>query len=429
MSTKSIKLPNTPPKGTADWWGDEFIIRKYIFDTWRKVCTRYGYNEYLTPILETADIYRAKSGEDIGGKELMTLTDQAGRELSIRPEMTPSVTRMVTRFYDTETKPIRLFSIANFFRNEKPQKGRNREFWQLNFDVFGSESIIADTEIAQIALDIILEFGPPKDSFIFYINNRKLINALLDGVGENGKIKTEIIRTLDKWDKLSREEFIKKLKKLNLEQNCISRLIDFMESKSTNELIKKLPKLQNNEGLLEIQKVMGSLENLGYADWIQFNPSMIRGFDYYDGMIYEVFDRHPDNNRSMFGGGRYNGLASIFGSKSFPAVGFAPGDETTKIFLESWNLVNKILENKKDKYYLPILSERITIETQNLAQKLRSKNLNLELGLTTQKLGKALDYANKKNINKVIILGEEESEQRIYKIKDMRSGEEGKVKL
>ena len=158
-------LSNQEPKGTQDWSPEEFLLRKYIFDTWRRVCLRYGFEEYLTPLVESAEIYRAKSGEDVGGKELVTFTDLGGRELSIRPEMTPSVVRMLTKNYASSSKPIKYFSIANFMRNEKPQRGRNREFWQLNCDIFGSESFLADLEILQMALDLVLEFDPPQNSF------------------------------------------------------------------------------------------------------------------------------------------------------------------------------------------------------------------------------------------------------------------------
>jgi histidyl-tRNA synthetase len=178
-------LSNLPQKGTSDWTPEEFRVRKTIFDTWRKVCTSFGYQEYLCPILESADIYRAKSGEDVGGKELMSFFDQGGRELSIRPEMTPSVTRMVTRFYEQKPKPIKLFSIANFVRNEKPQRGRNREFWQLNIDTFGSNSILSDVEMLVLIIEMMLAFKAPKDSFKVNLNNRKLIDAILQDLGES----------------------------------------------------------------------------------------------------------------------------------------------------------------------------------------------------------------------------------------------------
>lgn len=424
-------LSNQPPKGTADWFPDEFKIRKYIFDTWRKVCTSFGYEEYMTPIVESAEIYRAKSGEDIGGKELMTMFDRAERELAIRPEMTPSVTRMVSRFFESESKPIRLFSIANFMRNEKPQKGRNREFWQLNCDIFGSESLNADIEILQIALEIMLELGAPEGSFTLFINNRKLIDAVLNEIAAvSEEQRSEVVRILDKWEKLSLDELDRRLNELALQSTQIENLKKFMASKTKDELITNLPQLQENSGFQEVATVVDRLSELGYGEWIKFQPSIIRGFDYYDGIVFEVFDNNRENPRSLFGGGRYNGLASLFGSQPFPATGFAPGDETTRIFLENWNLLNIASEkNRTIKYYLPLLSEQFEVAVLKIADNLRKQGKVVEVGVDVQKLGKALDYANKRAFDYVILYGEQEAEKQIYLEKDMKSGEQREVKI
>lgn len=417
------KLSNLPPKGTSDWMPEEFRIRKYIFDTWRKVCLSFGYEEYLTPLVEYAEVYRAKSGEDVGGRELTTFMDRGERELAIRPEMTPSVTRMVSRVYGNSPKPIRLFSIANFMRNEKPQKGRNREFWQLNVDIFGSESLNADLEVLQIALEIMKAFRSPVGSFTLFLNNRKLIDFVLDEVISISKErKLEIIRILDKSQKLSAESFEQTLVELGLSSDQIKYLRLFMGSSSAEELIKNLPEVSSSEGYKETLQLKEKLSALGYQDFVKFNPSIIRGFDYYDGMIFEVFDNNPDNKRAMFGGGRYNGLASIFGSESFPAVGFAPGDETTKIFLENWNLVPS--ELREPVYYLPILSGQLSTKASNLAARLRSEGKDVILGLEEQKLGKSLDYANKTGVKFVVLFGEEEESRGEYVVKDMTSGEQ-----
>ncbi len=418
-------LSNQEPKGTLDWLPEEFLIRKYIFDIWRQVCLRYGFEEYLTPLVENADIYRAKSGEDVGGKELVTFRDLGDRELSIRPEMTPSVTRMVTKIYKGSPKPLKYFSIANFMRNEKPQRGRNREFWQLNCDIFGSDSLAADIEILQLTLDVMLEFDPPQDSFVLALSNRKLIEAVLDLVGAAGlemDKKLLVVRTLDKWSKIDQTEIKRRLSAAGLNEQSFSVLTKFMSSQSPEELIKELPELKNNPGLEEIISVLQTLEGLGYGDWIEFNPTVIRGFDYYDGLVFEVFDKNPDNRRAMFGGGRYNGLAEIFGEKNFPAVGIAQGDETTRLFLEGWGLLDKI--KQPIKYYLPLLNSKIVTEVNVLAKELRGQGLNVLVGLEEQKIGKALEFANKKNITRVIILGEDEIKKKVYKIKDMISGEE-----
>lgn len=420
-------LSNQEPKGTRDWFPEELAIRQYIFNTWRRVCLRYGFEEYLTPLVESAEIYRAKSGEDIGGKELVTFRDLGDRELSIRPEMTPSVTRMVTKIYGTSPKPLKYFSVANFMRNEKPQRGRNREFWQLNCDIFGSDSLNADAEILQLALDIMLEFDPPQDSFVLAVSNRKLIEGVLElsGAGRlDAAKKLMIVRTLDKWAKLSRADIKTRLEDAGLDDQARETISQFMTSASLEELGEKLPALKNNFGYRETTQVMQILIDLGYGDWLEFNPAVIRGFDYYDGLVFEVFDKKPENSRAMFGGGRYNGLAEIFGEKNFPAVGFAPGDETTRLFLESWDLLERIKRDQPQKYYLPLLDASLVSELNRLAKELRGQGKNVLVGLEEQKIGRALEFANKKEFRQVVILGGDEVKQGIYKIKDMASGKE-----
>ncbi len=424
------KLSNQELKGTADWFPEEFLLRKYIFDTWRKVCLRYGFEEYLTPLFESAEVYRTKSGEDIGGKELLVLHDLGDRELAIRPEMTPSVVRMVSKTYRSSPKPLKYFSIANFFRNEKPQRGRNREFWQLNCDIFGSNDLRSDQEILKLALDIVLEFDPPAESFVLKLNSRRLLDSFFALFKLAKEKKAEFFRILDKKNKLEVGEFELRLKKLGLSSDQIINLNSFMLGEGSNnflKIIEQSPELK--EAYQEIKETMSSLEKLGYGDLIEFDPAIIRGFDYYDGLVFEVFDRHPDNNRAMFGGGRYNGLADIFGEENFPAIGFAPGDEAMKLFLESWNLAPKILEKEKDLIYLPLLSQKLSYHLDCLAKELRLKGSNILVGFEEQKLSKALDFANKKKITKVVILAEEEFAQGVYKIKDMLSGKEDVFKL
>lgn len=429
MSDKKInkKLSTQEVKGTRDWLPDEFNVRHYIFDTWRQVCQRYGFEEYLTPLVEYSDIYRAKSGEDIGGKELISFKDFGERDLSIRPEMTPSVTRMVAKIYPTSAKPIKLFSIANFMRNEKPQRGRNREFWQLNCDIFGSTSLNADLEIMQLAIDLVLAFKPPKDSFIIGLNSRQLIEdvLLLAGLDKMTKTdKVELVRILDKWHKLTKTELNQRFSDLKLSPTAINVLEKFMSSRCLNDLIVDLPDIKEKESFRDLNTIMDRLQDLSYGEFIEFNPTVIRGFDYYDGIVFEVFDKHPKNNRAMFGGGRYNGLADIFGVKNFPALGFAPGDETMRLFLESWGLDKKVESKLSNTYYLPLLNESLLSVNQELAKKLRQQGQSVLMGLEPQKMNKALEFANKKGIKSVIILGEDEVKAKKYKLKDMNSGQE-----
>ena len=424
MKQKLNKLSNKPVKGTRDWLPAEFAVRHYIFETWRKINRQFGYEEYLTPMIESADIYRAKSGEEVGGKDLLIVTDRAGRELAFRPEMTPSVTRMVSGLYKQTPKPLRLFSISNFWRNERPQRGRNREFWQLNSDIFGSESINADLEILQLALEIMLAFKPPKGSFTLYLNHRHIIDALLTDIAHiPDNLCVRVARLLDKYDKLSRDTFQESLSDLNLEKQAIELLTQFMEIKNADQLIDHFQELEHNPGYRQIIHIENMLRQLGYGDWIAFKPGIIRGFDYYDGMVFEIFDQHPDNNRAMFGGGRYNGLAGIFGKQNIPAIGFAPGDETTKIFLQSWNLLPDYPGDKQI-YYLPLLAENLNSHVLKLATKLRDAKLAVEQGLDVQSLKQALGYANRKKHPFVIILGPDEADRNMVNLKNLQTGDQ-----
>jgi len=283
-----------------------------------------------------------------------------------------------------------------------------------------------------MAIEIMLEFNPPKDSFVIYLNNRKLIQQFLDEIlnlkEESEKTKQEIVRILDKWNKLEKDQIFERLKELEFNTEIFEKIKVYMDAKNLVELKKNFPELKKSEGVKEIEATIESLTKIGLGDWLKFKPSMIRGFDYYDGLIFECFDKFKDNNRSMFGGGRYNGLAEIFGAKAIPATGCAPGDETIRLFLESWNLTEPILKQDQDLiYYLPVISSSLKDQTFNLAKKLRQQGLNIRLDFEEKKLGKALEFANKSGFKKIIIFGENEAKENIYLIKNLESGKQEKI--
>lgn len=415
-------ISNQPYKGTSDMFPEEFAIRKAIFDRWRSICLSYGYKEYLTPLVEQIEVYEAKSGEDLGGKELMRLTDRAGRELAIRPEMTPSVMRMVTRYYESESKPLRLFSIANFMRAEKPQRGRNREFWQLNYDIFGTDSILADVEVLQIALQIMLSFNPPKGSFVLKLNHREQIRELLLGwVGLKEEKISEIMRLLDKTGKLSEYELNARYVELEVKSDQIEKLNELAKVNDIDQLKKLIPNIAINE---DLQMIMNSLDELGYGEFYKYTPNLIRGLDYYDGMVFEVFDNHPQNNRSVFGGGRYNGLASIFGHKDIPAVGCAPGDEALYLFTKSWDLQKELVEKVSKNVYIPLLDDRYAAEVLKRAVDFRQAGINVTTGVEVMKIGKAIAHASKSKYEYIALLGENEIKNNSITIKDLSTGEQ-----
>jgi len=425
-------LSTQPAKWTQDRYPQEFQIRKYIFDSWRKVCLKFWYQEYLWPLVENAEIRKAKSGEDVWWSELTMITNREWKisELALRPEMTPTVTRMVAKNYAQLAKPIRYFSIANFYRNERPQRGRNREFRQLNVDMFGSDSIYADVEILTLAISLMLEFNPPKWSWKLNINNRFIIDSILSEIWLSGDIKQETVRLMDKREKLPQEAISEILLEKWLNQNQVNMLVEYMNSSTIQDLIKKFPSIQDSKWIQQTNFIIQSLNNLWYSEYLEFKPSLIRWFDYYDGVVFEIFDTHPDNKRALFGGWRYNWLSKIFIKDDIPAVWFAPGDETTKLFLESRWLIDSILNKTQiEKIYIPVLEDSLQDEIFKLAMNFRNYWKNVITGLETQKMIKAIQYADKQDYKFIVIFGEEEKEKWIYKVKNLKTWKEKEFKL
>lgn len=425
-------LSTQPAKWTQDRYPQEFQIRKYIFDSWRNVCLRFWYQEYLWPLVENAEIRKAKSGEDVWWSELTMITNREWKisELALRPEMTPTVTRMVSKNYTQLAKPIRYFSIANFYRNERPQRGRNREFRQLNVDMFWSDTVYADIEILSLAISLMLEFNPPKWSWKLNINNRFIIDSILLEIWLSWDIKQETVRIMDKRDKLPQESINEILLEKWLNQNQVNMLIEYMNSKTIQDLIKKFPSIQDSKWIQQTNFIMQSLNNLWYSEYLEFKPSLIRWFDYYDGVVFEIFDTHPDNKRALFGWGRYNWLSKIFIKDDIAAVWFAPGDETTKLFLESRWLINSVLDKTQiEKIYIPVLEDSLHDDILKLAIKFRKHWKNIVTGLETQKITKAIQYADKQDYMFIIIFGEEENKKWVYKIKNLKTWKEKEFKL
>jgi histidyl-tRNA synthetase len=307
--TDKTKLNTEPYKGVRDFYPEDMAVQNYIFDTWKKVARECGFVEYSASILEPAELYRAKSGDELVNDQMFTFTDRGDREVALRPEMTPTFARMVAAKRKSLKFPLRWFSIPNLFRYEKPQRGRRREHWQLNCDIVGNvgkSGSDADVEIITLAFKIMKAFGAKDSDFQICINDRKLLNEKFG--------KPELIKLLDRKEKMPVEEFEQKwlhISGQNFDPNILP-------NQTINELLKKLEE--------------GGIKNA------VFSPTITRGFDYYTGVVFEVFDTSPENNRSLFGGGRYDNLLEIFGVEPVPTVGFGMGDITIRDFLETHNL-------------------------------------------------------------------------------------------
>lgn len=394
-----MKLSTDNYKGVRDFYPEDYKILEYIFNTWKSVLIKYGYEQYDASPLEYSEIYKQKSGEEIVNEQTYTFTDKGGREISLRPEMTPTVARMIARKHRELSYPIRWFSIPNVFRYERPQKGRLREHWQLNVDIFGLDSIYADIELIQIAYDILIHFGLTNSQFVIKINNRKMLNSFFENTNLSEEQKHKIIKLLDRKNKITNFD--------NQLEEIAGKNFKFNPEMDTDTLT-----------------VVNLLKKQGISN-IEFDPYMVRGFDYYNGIIFEIFDTSPANNRSIFGGGRYDNLTQIFSNESVPASGFGMGDVTLKDVLETYDLLPKF-ENTVDVYIAP-LHQNFIQDALMLAEDLRKTGVKVIIDYSGRKLVDQIKKAISKRSNFFVALGENEINSKKIIIKNLSTKKEKKL--
>lgn len=418
--TPMSTLSSAPYKGSRDYYPADMRVLNYIFSQWRKMAQRYGYEEYGAPTLEPLEIYTAKSGQELASEQTYTFTDRGERTVAIRPEMTPTISRMVAARRQEMAYPARLFSIANFMRYERPQRGREREFWQLNADIFGAEGSLAEAESITLGWRIMKAFGAQEDMFIIRVNNRKLINRMMsDYLGLDAVQSQLMIRLFDRKEKISHEDF--RDQAIDIFGNQASSGLPKIAALLTAKSISELPEpIRDMEEMAEVRTLFTELERVGIGNAI-FDITLMRGFDYYTGTVFEFFDTHPENRRAMFGGGRYDGLVGLFGAEPISAVGFAPGATTTELFLRTHDLLPK-LPSTTEVYVVVLGGARDG--AMELADKLREEGVNTEVDITGRKLDKQLKTAIKKDIPFILFVGEEEIKREIYPLKDTAKAEE-----
>ena len=421
MADTAKKLNTEAYKGVRDFFPEDMAIEKAIFDIWENTCEKYGYEAYGASVLEPAELYRAKSGEEIINEQTYTFTDRGDREVTLRPEMTPTVARMVAAKRRELTFPLRWYSIPNLFRYEQPQRGRVREHWQLNVDIFGVDSLNADIEIMNIAYDIMRAYGLKDTDFEIRINSRRLMNYITRDVFSLDEVSaTKLSKLIDKKDKLKPEVFEAGAKEI-LSENT-EKFITLLNSKNFEEFTSRLPQTKDEHvGLKEVREVIAGLEKLGITN-TRFDQTLMRGFDYYTGVVFEVYDLNPANRRAVFGGGRYDDLLSLFGNDKVSGVGFGAGDVIARDIMETYNTLPKI-KTPAD-IAICVIGNQNTPYCLDLAQSLREKGMRVSVDISGKKLGDQISNVNKRNIPQVICIGDEEVKTGKLKIKDMKSGEE-----
>ncbi|QQS64799.1 histidine--tRNA ligase [Candidatus Saccharibacteria bacterium] len=419
-----MSLSTQPYKGTRDFYPEDMRLQKHIFDVWRQICERFGYEEYTAPVLESAEIFEAKSGQEIVNEEMYTLVDKGDRRLALRPEMTPSVSRMVAGRRQELAYPLRWYSIPDLWRYDRPQRGRLRQHWQLNVDIFGVEGAQAEHEIILLADQIMREFGAKRNMYEIRLNNRQFVDFLLkDHLGLSDTEAHSIAKLIDKMYKLPDGEFEVLAEASLAPSHRESGVLDKLQSILKVKDIELLPEeLKTHRSLRQIATVLSMLAKAGVSN-ARFDITLMRGFDYYTGVVFEVFDLHPDNNRAMFGGGRYDGLVGMFGVDPVPTVGFGQGDVGMQLFLESHDLLPKL--NSETELYA-VVFEGYYEKAQKLIHELREMGLNVAVDASGRKLDKCIRSAEKKSIRFVAFLGENELAEDQLTIKDIISGKEEK---
>ncbi len=417
-----MSLSTQPYKGARDFYPEDKRLQKYMFNTMRRVVERFGYEEYDAPILESLDLYAAKSGEEIVNEQTYTFTDRGDRKVAIRPEMTPTVSRMVAAKRQELPYPLRWYSIPNLWRYERPQRGRLREHWQLNVDVFGLAGLEAEHEVILTADAILQEFGAKRDSYVIKLNSRKLMDHIFDAyLGLNKARAHDAAKLIDRMHKTEPAKFKASLEDIIQNKETSGKLLELLKAKTITDLPLILQKHASVSELASLQEL---LQNSGLTNTV-FDITLMRGFDYYTDIVFEVFDTHPDNNRSMFGGGRYDGLVALFGVEPVPTVGIAMGDVTLQNFLETHQLLPA---NTPETDIYVVLMGDVYAQAQPLIEELRQAGLNVAVDTTGRKTDKQIKAADKKGIAYVAFIGEAELEKGELTIKELASGKSHTVK-
>ncbi|MEQ8350726.1 MAG: histidine--tRNA ligase [Leptospiraceae bacterium] len=410
MANQGLK----PYPGTRDFYPDDMEFRNWMAEKQRQVCELYGYREYGAPVLEYLDLYLRKSSEEIVSEQLYIFTDRGERKVAIRPEMTPTLARMVSSRPQNYLLPLRWFSIANFMRYERPGRGRLREFYQLNVDLLGSESIAAEVEVLALAADVMKSYGAVASDYVLRFSDRRLLDHSFPEL--NGDQLRALGRILDKKDKLNLEDFRKTVDDLGgqwQKKDLVNRVEEFYEL--------SLDSAKDNPILQHLKKIQDRLSEYVSPESFRFDPGIVRGFDYYTGLVFEMNDTHPDNARALFGGGRYDKLLSQFGKESIPAVGFGMGDVTLQDFLEVHKLKPDL--SNRSSLFMTLFSEELTADTEKVAARLRDAGVQVELALDgKRKLGKQFDLAEKKGHSHAGVMGPEELEKGQLRIKNLKTG-------
>ena len=411
-----------PVKGTRDFFPDEMRLRNWLFDVWRNVSEQAGFEEYDTCVLEHEELYVRKTGDEIS-KQLYSFEDKGGRRLSLRPEMTPSLARLVLQQEKSLSFPIKWFSMPQCFRYERMTKGRRREHFQWNADIIGQHEVVAEAEILMLLISACESMGLSTNDFRVFINDRRILNAILSQINVPQVLHSEVMVIMDKRDKIPPEALSKMLEEMRMTTKQVGQLNEYLSKSDLEELRENL---KNTEGIEELQHLMKLMETAGYKNYLQFDISIVRGLSYYTGAVFEV-NSPEKQHRAICGGGRYDSLLSTYGGETVPAVGFGFGDVVVLDVLKELKRFPE-LPRKLDYTIIPFANEQIGTALK-IAAELRLQGSTVDCNFSMKKIKKMMQQAHESGAAKAILLFPDELSDDKVVIRDMQLHEQKPVRI
>lgn len=399
-----------PVKGTRDFYPEQMAVRVWLYGMMRQVSESFGYQEYEAPILESLDLYAAKSGEELVKEQAYVFTDRGGDQITLRPELTPSLARMVAQRQKELVFPLRWWSFGPFWRYERPQKGRTREFFQWNVDMIGVNSPEADAEIVSVLVTFFRKVGLKPEQVLVMVNNRRLMDAQFEAFGIPPAMRSAVSTWIDRREKMEPKEWLAYGREIGLSERQLGQIGEMLENR---ELWKESD---------ELVRFFAAAEAMGIAAYVRFEPSIVRGLLYYTGTVIEAWEVGGDIKRAILGGGRYDNLLADVGGEPLPGVGFAMGDVVITLILEKYDLMPKNLRVNPAPILVTVFDADHLLESFRLADELRSSGLNVACYPEVAKLPRQFKYADRLGMRLVLVLGPDEKARGTVTVKDLQQG-------
>lgn len=402
-------------KGTREFYPEQMALRNFIYEKVRAASQAFGYQEWDAPFIEPIDLYAAKSGEELVKKQSFTFEDRGGDFVTLRPELTPSLARMIAAKQNELTYPVRWWSFGPFWRYEQPQKGRSREFFQWNIDMLGVNSPQADAELVAVASTFLKSVGLTPDQATIYVNNRRLMDSEFDKLKIPNEKRLDVSNLVDRRSKMESAKWDAYALELGLNQNQLDGLKNIL---SNFELWKESD---------ELVKFFSALEALGVSDYVKYDPNIMRGLLYYTGTVFEAFDTSGSVKRAILGGGRYDNLLADVGGQPLSGVGFAMGDVVMGIVLQEKGLLPEFNPTPAD-VLVTLFDETFLSKSFALSAQLRNAGINTLVFPEPAKLQKQFKFADKMKVKLALVLGPDEDAGGLVVIKNLGNGEQVQVK-